>query len=120
MAVYAGGTRTGCTLAMILVLVRGFPSGNQGNNWRHACASVRQAKGESHSASRELGAAFAGDAGSNSSSAAILAGFANFHGVTVKSTVWLDAAFTLRSLHRRFDNVARRQGLCCLFRMQFL
>ena len=95
---------------MILFLVRAFPLGNQGNNWRHACASVRQAKGESHSAWRELAAAFAGDAGSNSSSAAILAGFANFHGVTVKSTVWLDAALTLRSLHRRFDNVADPVG----------
>ena len=95
---------------MILVLVRAFPSGTKGDNWRHACALVRQAKGESHSASRELAAAFAGDAGSNSSSAAILAGFANFDGVMVKPIVWLDAGFTLRSLHRRFDNVADPVG----------
>ena len=60
----------------------------------------------------------AGGAESNSSSAAIPAGFANFHGVTVKSTVWLDAASTLRSLHRRFDNVAQRKFHVDLFRMQ--
>ena len=67
---------------------------------------------------QELAAASAGEAESNSSSAAIPAGFANFHGVTVKSTVWLDAASTLRSLHSRFDNVAQRKFHVDLFRMQ--
>ena len=48
---------------------------------------------------------------------AVPAGFANFHGVTVESMIWLDKTATVRN-QQHFDDVGQRKYYVDMFRLQ--
>ena len=45
------------------------------------------------------------------------AGYANFHGVTVESMIWLDKTATVRN-QQHFDDVGQRKYYVDMFRLQ--
>ena len=59
----------------------------------------------------------AGSAASNTSSTPIPEAWANFHGVTVLSMVWLDSTATVRN-QQHFDDVGQRKYYVDMFRLQ--
>ena len=59
----------------------------------------------------------AGSDASNRTDRAVPAGFANFHGVTVESMIWLDNTATVRN-QQHFDDVGQRKYYVDMFRLQ--
>ena len=51
------------------------------------------------------------------STGAVPAGFANFHGVTVETLMWLDASSVIRN-QQHYDDVGMRKYYVDMFRLQ--
>lgn len=64
-----------------------------------------------------MSSSHAGSSASNSSSTPIPEAWANFHGVTVQSMVWLDSTATVRN-QQHFDDVGQRKYYVDMFRLQ--
>ena len=59
----------------------------------------------------------AGSDASNRTDRAVPAGFANFHGVTVESMIWLDNTATVRK-QEHFDSVGQQERHGNMYRLQ--
>ena len=53
----------------------------------------------------------------SNSTGAVPAGFANFHGVTVETLMWLDASSVIRN-QQHYDDVGMRKYYVDMFRLQ--